>query len=267
MTNPEIFYIAEGITENAMSDIAKYMTCRDLDVDRAFRGLGGISYTTPTHLDSVKEVTHSFNEAARHAQNLTRSISRMTESQKRELVVAGCVTFFQIEHLADVLAQDATSLKEWSRTRIRTGGRNPAAYAISEAMRRLFRQQRLDITFGQYPEGGPSTNFGKAVQFALGSFGEKSDWRRPTEEARNKQREINQRFAAIQALKPSKVYLPKPDNVKIDHKKHATGKSYDFTITDRPEVPEHTVCECRFKSGVEVQDYAARWLSEINANS
>jgi hypothetical protein len=161
-----------------------------------------IGTTITQHLDATKDITNAFNEAARHAKNLHRSITLMTPPQRRELDVAGCVTSFQLEHLADVLAQDALNLKEWSRNSIRTGGRNPAAYAVASGVRRLFRRMRRPNTFGRNTDGGPSTYFGRTVQFTIGAFGVKVDWQGPTKKGREKQEEVNERFIRIKGSRP-----------------------------------------------------------------
>lgn len=267
MANPEVFPIQHELVTAAHNSIAQLLSCSVQQVDLCFLGLGIVPYDTPEHLEAVGKVTHAFNEAARHAANLTRAINRMTEAQRRELVVAGCVTNYQIEHLADVLAQDAESLKQWSRTRIRTGGRNLAAHSVALAMRRLFRRLRREITFGQHPGGGPSTDFGKAVEFAIGAFGLKANWRRPAQEARDVQSTIIQRYNRIKACRKKDPPLIKPDNLLISIDTVGKVRQVSLSLSDRPDVGVHHVCACQFKSGREISDYAVRWAEEVNAKS
>ena len=194
---PEIFAYRSEFFRRAAESTAKKQGC---DIGLVYGCISGLDaiWNTPDHMDDVREVTEHFNEAAQHAKKLHRSITLMTEAQRRELTVAGCVTVFQIEHLADVLAQDATTLKSWSRTRFRTGGRNLAAYDVAELMRRIFRRQRRRITFGLQPNSDhPSTEFGRAVRDALGDFGVKAGWRRPAQEAFDNQRQIQERLSRI----------------------------------------------------------------------
>jgi hypothetical protein len=194
---PEIFTDRSDFFHQAAEATAKRQNCSVDLVYACMSGLDGI-WNSPDHLDSVSEVTAHFNDAARFAKRLHRAITLMTPSQRNELIVAGCVTTFQIEHLADVLAQDATSLSDWSRTRLRKGGKNLAAYDVAEMMRRLFRRQRRRITYGTEPTSDlPSTDFGRAVRAALGDFGVKSGWRSPARQAYDTQFSIGRRLALI----------------------------------------------------------------------
>ncbi|WP_143710421.1 hypothetical protein [Tabrizicola sp. TH137] len=194
---PEIFGDQSEFFHRAAQSIARRLNCDVQVVYSCMVGLDAI-WNTPAHLDAVNEVTTHFNEAARHAKHLHRALSLMTEAQRRELTVAGCVTVFQVEHLADVLAQDVSDLSNWSRTRIRKGGRNPAAYDVAELIRRIFRRQRIKITLGTEPNSDqPSTDFGRAVLHSLGDFGIKAGWRGPAREAFDKQREIEWRLSRI----------------------------------------------------------------------
>ncbi len=267
MKTPEIFPTLHDETSSALQKIASYVGADENLIGSCFYGGDFSLYDTPDHLDSVKSVTHAFNEAARHARNLHRAITRMTPSQRAEINVAGCVTSFQIEHLADVLAQDAESLAGWSRTKIRTGGRNPAAYGVASGVYRIFRRLRKDITFGQNADGGPSTDFGKTVQFALGAFGIKADWRRPAQSERDRFFNISTRYERLKARLPQIKLMPKPDSVSISFWRNGSETTYTFRAEDRPNVGAHEVCGCRFRSGAEVEHYAFEWYSKLNANS
>ncbi len=194
---PEIFSDHSEFFHRAAETTAKRQSCDVGLIYDCRYGLDGI-WNTPDHLTAVTDITHHFNEAATFAKKLHRALTLMTEAQRKELIVAGCVTTFQVEHLADVLAQDAVNLKEWSRTRIRKGGRNPAAYDVAELMRRVFRRQGRRITYGTEPNSDhPSTEFGIAVLHALGDFGIKAGWRGPAREAFDKQGRIQNRLRLI----------------------------------------------------------------------
>ena len=267
MTNPEIFPVTNDGYSNAINDIAKFVGAESILVNHCISTSGEVEYDTPGHLDAVNGVTHSFNDAARHAKNLHRALTLMTPSQRKELIVAGCASMYQIEHLADVLTQDAKSLQDWSRSRIRTGGKNLAAYGMAKAMRHLFRRLRREVTFGQDQGGGPSTDFGKTVQFTIGAFGIKADWRRPAQHERDFQRQINERFHRVQGRRTKPILLKKPDEVTINFENEDETRTYVMSVEGRNDIPPHRVCACRFKSGEEVANYAAVWFAEIGANS
>lgn len=195
--NSQIFPEAEDDGHGgglAFVKIARFIDCDEDKVWNAFRGVDTPEWSVPSHLDAVKATTHKLNKAARNASNLARALRELNESERRDLILAGAVTLQQIQHLASVLDGDAKSLDKWLRGRPRTGGKNPAAYAVSEGMRRLFRRLRKPITLGVSEAGSPSTEFGRAVEFALGEFGLVADWRRPTEAARDKLEKIRGRM-------------------------------------------------------------------------
>ncbi|WP_146111583.1 hypothetical protein [Defluviimonas denitrificans] len=177
--------------------IAAHVHCSEDDVFAAFAGLPVPEWITPTHLQSVRAATQRWNEAARHARNLQHTLMRLTDHERVQLRVAGAVTVEQIAHLQSVLDGDAKNLNEWLTSQPRAGRENIAAAAVAEGIRRLFRRRRKRITFGQHPEGGPSTEFGRAVEFSIGAFGVLADWRRPAQKAKEKQDDIQGRLMSI----------------------------------------------------------------------
>lgn len=176
-------------------EIARHVGCKEDDVWRAFQGLSVPEWEIPQHLDAVKSRTFALNAAARKAKDLQSAMDRLSNDELADLQVAGAVTIWQVEHLHMVLAGHATSLRDWHNNRNRRGGRNPGAYMAAEGIRRLYRRLRKKITFGQHPEGGPSTDFGRAVEFAIGEFGIRADWRNPAQESFGKQSRIQARLA------------------------------------------------------------------------
>lgn len=207
---PEIFEDESDFIHLAAETTAKRLQCH---VDLVYACMTGLdlSYTTPEHLERVKEVTGHLNEAARHARRLHSSLKRMTDTQRNDLLIAGCVTVFQVEYLASVLESDTFSLAGFSKAQDRTGGRNPAAYAVSELVRRIFRRQRRKITFGTDPNSDlPSTDFGWSVLNALGDFGIQIGWRGPAKDAHSKHRDIENRLARICQGRQKRLLSPEP---------------------------------------------------------
>lgn len=194
-----IFPAADDDGCRPMRDIAARWQCDEDIVHAAFRGVSVPEYDTPGHLDQVKATTHTLNAAARHAKNLCREMAKLDEQERLFLRTAGSVTVEQVEHLATVLAGDAKGLDDWLRKRNRQGGRNPAAYAIAEGMRRLLRRLKLKITYGATQFGEPSTDFCRAVEHGIGAFGVSADWRGPAKEAIDKQNAICGRLSRISA--------------------------------------------------------------------
>jgi hypothetical protein len=115
----------------------------------------------------------------------------------------GGVTIEQLQHTVSLLTKNAEQMGNWSTELDRKGGRNPAGYIVAEGIRRLFRRQRWNITFGQV-EGFPSTNFGRDVEQALQAFGIAANWRNPANEAFKKQNAIEARLLRYRLRKLEK---------------------------------------------------------------
>lgn len=271
MTGESIFPEAEDDGCEPFRQIAKRLGCDEYLVSDAFDGLGSPAWEVPTHLAKVKKTTHALNEAARQAGNLLRAMRNLSQETRDSLIVAGAPTLHQIEFLRDTLSSDELNLKAWAERRNRSGGRNPAAYIVSEGMRRVFRRLRKTITFGNHPDGGPSTEFGREVQFALGAFGVKADWRRPTEDAYDKQGRIRTRMVACQMAKHRKGLLPLapsfPDLSGIDIQTERDGQGLTFVVSlvDWQQVPPLRIRNKNVTSGREVAEYAAQWAASVRA--
>lgn len=190
----EIFPPAEDDGCEPYRQIAKQLGCNEFQVSDAFAGLGVPEWTTPQHLSLLKVSATVLNDAARHAENLNRALCKLSETDLDDLIIAGCVTRFQIEHLRKTLHDDATRILRWADEYNRAGGRNPAAYIVAEGMRRLFRRLRKKITYGLGNDGAPSTEFGRAVKLAIGEFGIRADWRGPASKAFDKHASIQRRL-------------------------------------------------------------------------
>lgn len=263
MTEREVYGPAPWVDE-AIEAIARRHGAHPDLVGSCFSGVN--VYDDRVHLRLVRESTEGMNEAARHAANLVKAFSRLSSHEREHLVNVGAPTVVQIRYLASVLHGHAKSLEEWRRQPNQKGGRNPAAYQVAEATRRLFRRLRCPITFGQTPEGGPSTEFGCAVAHAIGAFRVSADWRRPAEAAFKRQKEIQYRLQRLHDLRPKPVLLPMPEEVEVDFEGRQPEREMVLRVRGRSDIPAHRVCTCRFKSGREMGDYAARWLQRLNTN-
>ena len=166
----------------AILAISNQMNCNPNLIHACFGRLD-MFWSVPEHLSTVADTTHHLNRVSRFAEQLFNAMNSMSSSQQESLIAAGAVTSFQIQHLAALLEQDSASLDHFSKTKNRKGGRNHASYDTAELMRRLFRRLRRKITYGADQFGNPSTQFGKAVEFALGAFCIKASWRGPTSAA------------------------------------------------------------------------------------
>lgn len=267
----EIFPAAIDDAWEPHRQIGERLECDEYLVRDCFRGLGVPEWESPAHLDKVRKATHSLNEAARHADNLLRAMHRLSQPERESLIVSGAVTFHQIEFLRDILSGDATDLKTWLSKRKRGGGRNPAAYIVAEGMRRLFRRLRRPITFGIHSEGGPSTDFGRAVEYAIGVFGIHADWRRPAEKAAGKQNGIKARLAMCRFYKQQVERLKNPEanpdmsGIDIRAENVEGHRAYVISLTEHPEIPQLRIDLRNVPNGRDVIEIAHNWATSVRA--
>jgi hypothetical protein len=271
MTASEIFPAAKDDGCEPFRKIGARLGCDEYLVLDAFRGLGIPEWEISTHLDDVKASTQVLNEAARYADNLLGAMRRLSEDDRRDLIVAGAPTFHQIEFLRDTLQGDASDLKSWASRRNRTGGRNPAAYIVAEGMRKVFRRLRKPITFGNHYEGGPSTEFGKEVEFALGAFGIRADWRRPTQEATEKQGKIAARMFECSRKKQRADFLENPptspdlSGIAIKAETVDGRRIYVISLMESPEIPPLRMDIKNVPNGRDEADFALQWATSVRA--
>ncbi len=176
--------------------LAERLEVSEERVDAAFRGLGIPEWEDSRHLDVVNSNAALINRAATHARQLVERLSALPNEELDHLVFIGAPTIPQLEHLRDALSGDARQLKDWVKERDRTGGRNPAAHSVAEAVRRIFRRERREIKVG-HDAGIPNTEFGLAVEAAIGVFGIVSNWRPPAEAAFKRQKSYEHRLLEI----------------------------------------------------------------------
>jgi len=187
------FPAAEGDGMEPFRQIGRYLEISEYRVSDLFRGLPVPEWSTPHQLDAQRAAAKALNQAMVKAGNFLEAYRDLPSNELDMLIQEGCITLAQIEHTVRILTQDFKTMDSWSKEQDRRGGRNPAAYAISEGIRRVFRRCRWAITFGQF-EGVPTTDFGRTVLFSLNSFGVIADWRNPTQAAYHKQQGIQSRL-------------------------------------------------------------------------
>lgn len=229
--------------------------------------MGVPEWETPNHLNAVKSATNELNRCAGYAESLLRPMKGLPNIDVENLRDAGTVTIEQISHLHAVLSGDANSLDTWRKQRNRAGGRNPGAYIVSEGIRRLFRKQRKPITFGQLPEGGPSTEFCRCVAQSLGDFGILSDWRGPARAAFDKQTAISGRLnrCKLQKITREAESRSAPDvtDISITFETEEGEKFVLFSLISRSDIPALKLNHSWFKSGIEIKEKAREWADSF----
>lgn len=214
----DIFPEAVGDGFEPHRRVAEFVGCHEAQVENAFRSLNIIEWEDAAHRKDVRRETGTINKAARQAWELAKTLRELDTEGAELLFYSATVTYIQIEALAAVLDGQATSLSEWMNSRNARASRNEAAYIVAEGVRRLFRRLRKPITYGQrHDDNGPSGDFCRTVEFAIGAFGVgatsrsssgSANWRGPAKEANEKQQSINNRLIACQIRKADKAKHP-----------------------------------------------------------
>ena len=183
MTNP-VFPEGLGDGMEPFRLISERWTVDLSVVEEAFRCAWEVEYSAPGHLNDVADNVAILNRSAIYAEALIKSLRMLPEDSMARLRHAGCVTLEQLQHLLSELSDDESYLVEWSDqpNNSRRGGRNPSAYLVAKAMRRLFRKMRKPITYGLSTSGTPTTDFCKGVEHALSAFRIRANWRGPARE-------------------------------------------------------------------------------------
>ncbi len=269
----EIFPPSEGDGVQPFRDVAKLIGCDLKTVIRAFSGLPVPEWSTPEHQRALKNAAGKLNEAVRHAENLVRSLNRLSNNELSFLIQAGTVTPQQIELLIQTMQQDADQIVGWRDELPSSTSRNHAAYIVSEGVRRLFRRLRKEISYGQSADSGaPSGEFCKTVDFAIGAFGIVASWRGPAKEAWEKHLAIENRYRLLKMKKHiSDAHLTSVreeidlSGVKIDYEGTGNDKRALVSIRERPDIPAIPLKLSWFSSGVEIKKYASELAERLSS--
>lgn len=137
--------------------LARHVGCTEDDVHDAFGGIippEWISGGNDGGLASIKGSALAHNYAARKTEALIDALNGLSAEDYELFLHSGAVTKAQLRKTAEILSRDAENLNGIYQQHPRTGGKDPAAYAVASGVRRLFRQLRKEITYGQHHEGG-----------------------------------------------------------------------------------------------------------------
>ena len=185
MTEPyDVFPPSENDCDRPFRDIAQRLKCDIWDYDSCWEGLTYPIWSNPEHYQQMRDATSAYNKAARSAINLFDAMKSLSSNDRDSLFNAGLVTLPQIRKLAERLESNALQMTEEQKVDGRQSNRNIAAHNIGISIHRLFQKLGKPITWG-ITDGGPSTDYGRAVEYALAAFNIKADWRRPAQSARD----------------------------------------------------------------------------------
>ncbi len=271
-SSEEIFPPSDDDGCQPFRDIADYLGFNLNSVFNAYQGLPIPAWSTPEHQRALKNAAGKLNEAVRHAENLVRSLDRLSSRELSFLIQAGTITPHQIEFLIQKMQQDADQIVGRRDELPSSTSRNHAAYIVSEGVRRLFRRLRAEISYGQSADSGaPSGEFCKTVEFAIGAFGIVASWRGPAKEAWEKQLAIENRYRLMKMKKHildahlssarEEINL---SGVQIDYEGTGNNKRALVSIRERPDIPPIPLKLSWFSSGVEVKRYASELAERLS---
>lgn len=258
--------LPEKATFETLEIIAKYIGCESEILKHSCRVWQDIpSASSPEYIDKLKSAAKARENGARFARGLATSLRDFSHLTGTNLMLPpGCegVTVEQIDLLEKALEDDCRYYLQWSRGYDRTGGRNPAAYVVAHLIRQVYFRLGKRITLGNN-DGLPSTDFGRAVEFALSEFKISSDWRRPAEDARKKFLQMEQEYLARQAETPEGEAVFPWIGIHIGE----MGGELYFTahIFGRPDIPELWMPEVNFPSISEARRVSENWAVQCIA--
>lgn len=270
MADKTLFPPAEDDGCEPFRRIAAKVGCTEFQALDAFHGLAVPEWSTPEHQRAIKEETQNINTAVRHAKNLANSLRSLSQQQRADLIMSGMITHQQVEALKMCLQQDAASLTEYRSSLGGSTSRNPAAYVVAEGMRRLFRRLRKAITYGKSPDGGPTGEYCRAVEFAIGAFGIVASFDGPAKEANKKQRSIEARLSRMHLSRALKItkHHSEPDlksaGVSVSVENRADGAKVVFKLENRKDVPPLELERDWFSSGAEIKRKAVNWAKSFS---
>ncbi|WP_298855765.1 hypothetical protein [uncultured Ruegeria sp.] len=268
----EIYPPSDGDGCQPFRDIAAFLRCDFNTVVNAYQSLPIPEWSTPEHQKALKNAAGKLNKVVRHAENLIRSLNRLSNNELNSLIQAGTITPQQIEFLIQAMQQDADQIGNWRDELPSLTSRNHAAYIVSEGVRRLYRRLRKEVSYGQNADSGaPSGEFCKTVEFAIGSFGIVASWRGPAMEAWRKQHAIEDRYRLMRMKKhisdAHHASIHKEIDlagVQIDYEGTGNSKLALVSIRERPDIPAIPLKLSWFSSGVEIQKYASEFAERLS---
>lgn len=161
--------------------IAEYLQCSQSLIEEFFLYEG--RHLATLSKNALRERAAEQKQVVRFEadlKKLLRTYRSLPEETLRFLQVSGAPTIPQIEGFADCVSEHAQLLTDRHLSNYdRRGGKDWEAYTIALNIASIFVALGKDVTF--WTTG--STPFSRAVEFALKSFGNKADWRRPAQSA------------------------------------------------------------------------------------
>ncbi len=168
--------------DKAIVDLARYFGIGTDIIHAACKGLEPPNWVSPNNFSALKESVRSHNRCANLASELAQEMKKISQNERSNLISNGCVTAEQIEHLAHNLYSSKGYGEKFIRENPRAGGRRLDALVVAKIVLRVFRILEKRITIS-HVSGIPNSEYAKAVEYALGSFNIKADWRRAAEAA------------------------------------------------------------------------------------
>ena len=188
-------------TDEAIASIAMNEQCDPNLVNSLFDARFIPAWTTVEHFRLMKQEAKNTLHAAKYIKLLINSLKMLSVNKLHSIYCNGSVTIAQLEILQLTLSTESEFLDRHGAEFNRTGGRNPAAHATSEMIRRLYRKLGRRVTYGQTTDAEPSTNFCRSVEFALDAFRINANWRRPARCAFKKNEKVSARLQRCEAHK------------------------------------------------------------------
>lgn len=184
---PEPFPEAFDDGNKPFREIAEFLGCTEIEVLDAFKEADVLvpEWVSKESLMYATQAAKNARQGERLANELVKVLRKMPEVDYLDFKHLELPTECQLMELHAQLKRDAEFYERTMETVDRTGGQDAQAHAIAQGVKQLFLDIGKKVTFGTMSElpSAPSTEFGRAVEFALSSFGSSANWRRPAQKA------------------------------------------------------------------------------------
>ena len=175
--------------DNPQIALAEYLGVTWEDVVNATMAAGPTAtFGLPERRKMVVERAKNMGAALKACQKLIHHVSNFSQPEVFTMNGGHVGMYHQVIgleeliELNDYLEWQLAQHNRWLEITPSKGGKNHEAHGLAEVVRQLFRHSGREITWG-HNEGRPSTEFGRAVEFALSAYGCDAAWEAPTKAA------------------------------------------------------------------------------------
>ncbi|WP_299739087.1 hypothetical protein [uncultured Roseobacter sp.] len=162
------------------AEIARFVGCEVALVESSFDNFGRPHTSLASDvLTKHAEIYNQISSFLDKVEVVTKKLRALPSDVSASLELGGGITEAQLENYEDLISRVMERVQSKYSLLDRRGGKNWQAEQVARNMGKLFKEIEIELTFGHY-DGHPTTDFGRAVQFAFERLGVDANWREPT---------------------------------------------------------------------------------------